>query len=182
MPCSKPYWPCLFVLLGLVCSAKSWCGEAVPAAYRFFAEQGSIPHSLFYAIALTESGKQIKPKGVYRPWPWTLNIAGRGYYFDSRLAAWRALTNSLRAGEQSIDIGLMQINWHYHHERLGSPWQALEPFHNLRVGARILQTCYATRKDWWASVGCYHSPSNPQRAEQYRRRVESRWQKIVSAG
>jgi len=36
-----------------------------------------------------------------------LNIGGRGYFFDSRLAAWQAVTASIQAGQRSIDIGLM---------------------------------------------------------------------------
>jgi hypothetical protein len=39
----------------------------------------------------------------------------------------------------------MQVNWRYHQDKLGSPWQALDPYHNLRVGAEILQDCYANR-------------------------------------
>ncbi|MEW8644213.1 MAG: transglycosylase SLT domain-containing protein, partial [Candidatus Thiodiazotropha sp.] len=82
----------------------------------------------------------------------------------------------------SIDIGLMQVNWRYHQDRLGTPWQALDPYHNIRVGAGILQDCYATRQDWWGSVGCYHSPKDSYRADRYRRRVVSHWQRIVQEG
>ena len=172
----------LIVLAGLVFPSPGWSAEAVPVGYQSIASERSIPSSVLYAVALTESGKQVASQGVYRPWPWTLNVAGRGYYFDSRLAAWQALTGWLKDGKRSVDIGLMQVNWRYHEERLGTPWQALDPYHNLRVGAEILQACYTARQDWWASVGCYHAPANPQRADQYRRRVLSRWQRIERAG
>ena len=172
----------LIVLAGLVFPGASWSDESVPVGYRSIASERSIPSAVLYAVALTESGKQVASKGVYRPWPWTLNVAGRGYFFDSRLAAWQALTGWLKDGKRSVDIGLMQVNWRYHKERLGTPWQALDPYHNLRVGAEILQECYTTRQDWWASVGCYHAPSNPERADQYRQRVLSRWQRIERAG
>ena len=82
----------------------------------------------------------------------------------------------------SMYKNLMKVNWRYHQKRLETPWQALDPYHNLRVGADILQECHTTQQDWWASVGCYHAPANPQRADQYRRRVVSRWQRVVSAG
>ena len=172
----------LIVLAGLVFPGASWSAEAVPVGYQSIASERSIPSAVLYAIAITESGKQVASKGGYRPWPWTLNVAGRGYFFDSRLAAWQALTGWLTDGKRSVDIGLMQVNWRYHEERLGTPWQALDPYHNLRVGAEILQECYTTRQDWWASVGCYHAPKNPQRADQYRQRVLSRWQRIERAG
>ncbi len=173
----------LIVLAGLILPSLSWGREAVPAGYRVVAAEHGIPQSILYAVALTESGKPMAgPAGAARPWPWTLNVAGRGYFFDSRQAAWQALRGYLKDGQRSIDIGLMQVNWRYHQDRLGTPWQALDPYHNLRVGAGILQDCHLTRQDWWASVGCYHAPGNPHRADQYRRRVVSRWQWIMKAG
>ena len=79
----------------------------MPMGYESVAAERGIPASVLYAVALTESGKQVGQPDGYRPWPWALNVAGRGYYFASRLAAWRALTGWLEAGERSIDIGLM---------------------------------------------------------------------------
>ena len=172
----------LITLTAMVFPRAGLSQDAVPAGYRAIAAERGIPESVLYAVALTESGKQVASADVYRPWPWTLNVAGRGYFFESRLAAWQALTDWLAQGERVIDIGLMQINWRYHAERLGTPWQALDPYHNLRVGAGILQACYTQRQDWWESVGCYHAPANPERAERYRRQVRSRWQQIVNAG
>ena len=175
-----PVW--LIVLTSLIFPRAGWSDESVPVGYRTIAAKRGIPYTVLYAVALTESGKQVRPTDVYRPWPWTLNIGGRGYFFESRLAAWQAVTASIQAGQRSIDIGLMKVNWRYHQKRLGTPWQALDPYHNLRVGADILQECHTTQQDWWASVGCYHAPANPQRADRYRRRVVSRWQRVVSAG
>ncbi len=172
----------LIVLISLVFASPGWSDESVPVGYRTIAAERGIPNTVFYAVALTESGKQVAAAGVYRPWPWTLNVAGNGYYYSTRIEAWQALLDWLDRGKRSIDIGLMQVNWRYHQERLGTPWQALDPYHNLRVGAGILQECYVIKRDWWASVGCYHAPANPQRANKYRQRVLSRWQRLVSEG
>ena len=173
---------CWSLFVGLILPSTGWSEAAVPAGYRAIAAEHAMPHTLLYAVALTESGKQIESTGDYRPWPWTLNIAGRGYYFDSRREAWQALTEWLRRGQRSIDIGLMQVNWRYHQQRLGTPWQALDPYHNLQVGAAILQNCYQSQQDWWSSVGCYHAPVNAKRADRYRRRVVSHWQRIIRTG
>jgi hypothetical protein len=174
------FWLIGFVFLTV--SGVSWSAESVPTAYRAIASERGIPHSILYAVALTESGKRVVTAGAYRPWPWTLNVSGNGYFFDSRLDAWQALRDWLQTGKRSIDIGLMQVNWRYHQAKLGSPWLALDPYHNLRVGAEILQECYTNRQNWWTSVGCYHSPSNTQKAEQYIGRVLSRWQRLMSQG
>jgi hypothetical protein len=170
------------VCAGLIGTSVSWSADGVPAGYRAIAMQRGIPHTVLYAVALAESGKRVTTTGLYRPWPWTLNVGGDGYFYATRLEAWQALRDWLDQGKRSIDIGFMQVNWRYHHERLGDPWQALDPYHNLRVGANILQDCYATERDWWASVGCYHAPANPEQADRYRRRVLSRWQRVVNAG
>ena len=156
-------------------------GETVPEGYRVVAKELGIPHTLLYAVALTESGRRLDSVG-FRPWPWTLNVAGQGHYFSSRTEAWEALRQSLDNGMASIDIGLMQVNWRYHRSRLGTPWQALDPYHNLRVGAGILRGCFQQKGDWWTGVGCYHAPNNPERAERYRHRVQSRWQRFIRAG
>ncbi len=173
----------LIVLVVLTVPSAVWSDESVPAGYRSIAKECGVPYTVLYAVALTESGRQVASTDVYRPWPWTLNVAGRGYFFDSRQEAWQALMDWIKAGRRSIDIGLMQINWRYHQERLGTTWQALDPYFNLRIGAEILHECYRDEHDWWVSVGCYHAPSNQRRADEYRRRVVSRWQRIVvSAG
>lgn len=173
-------WPMVFAVLTLPSMGRA--NESVPTGYRMIAAEHGIPQSVLFAVALTESGKQTGRTGTLRPWPWTLNVAGRGYFFDSRQAAWQALMTYLEEGKRSIDIGLMQVNWRYHQDRLGTPWQALDPYHNIRVGAGILQDCYATWQDWWGSVGCYHSPKDSHRADRYRRRVVSHWQRIVQEG
>lgn len=150
----------------------------VPPGYRQVAAEYAIPPQLFYAVALTESGKHIDALGALRPWPWTLNIAGMPTFFTQRRAAERALNRALQSGERLIDIGLMQVNWRYHGLALRDPIVALEPYHNLRVAAKILHACYATRADWWSAVGCYHAPSNATLAARYQARVRQHWQSV----
>ncbi len=162
-------------------SAVTYADDAVPSAYRLVAADYGIPVQLFYAVALAESGKTIESTKRRRPWPWTLNIAGEGRYFRTRWQAWRALDQSLRSGQDSVDIGLMQVNWRFHQDRLGNSWLALEPHTNLTVGAEILKRCYAERRDWWASVGCYHAPSDSHRAKRYRNRVAAHWRELMGS-
>jgi len=177
MPCLMP-GRCVVALLWIAANPITHAEEAVPPAYRRIASEHGIPAGHFYAIALAESGRTLASTSSRRPWPWTLNIAGEGVYFNSRWEAWRALEQSLRAGQDSVDIGLMQVNWRFHKGRLGSSWLALEPYHNLAVGADILKNCYKKRRDWWASVGCYHAPSNNPRAQRYRDRVVALWREL----
>lgn len=170
------------LLLGLLSSASMAADDRVPVAYRRVAATQGIPPALFYAVALTESGRALGGGGGLRPWPWTLNVSGQGLYFPSRRASWEALRRVLARGERSVDIGLMQVSWRYHAPRLGSPWRALDPEHNLQIAARLLRECSRQRGAWWAAIGCYHAPNDPERAARYRRRVERHWRRIGSRG
>ena len=151
----------------------------IPPAYRQVALANHIPAEIFYALALAESGRRLGDSRVSRPWPWTLNIHGKGIFFGDRRTAWRAAMAAIAKQKTSVDIGLMQVNWRYHHIRLKDPWHALDPHRNLQVAAEILRNCHERLSDWWASVGCYHSPSNAERAKRYRERVRAHWQSLV---
>ena len=150
----------------------------VPPAYRAIATAQGVPPALLYAVALTESGRALPNTTELRPWPWSVNFGGRGQYFESRQAARQAIETYLASGQRSVDIGLMQISWRYHQANLGTVWRALDPHHNVVEAARILNACRDRHTDWWSSVGCYHAPSDPQRAARYQARVRAHWLRL----
>lgn len=182
--------PWHIVLLGWFIAAQA---QPVPVGYQQVAREYGLPPALLYAVALTESGQNSLSEGQFRPWPWALNINGEGRYFRSRQGAWQALQAVLATADSSVDssvnssvntsvdIGLMQINWRYHRAVLGSTWQALDPYHNLRVAAVILRDCHAVHGHWLASVGCYHAPNHPANAHAYARRVKQHWATLADA-
>jgi soluble lytic murein transglycosylase-like protein len=153
----------------------------VPSGYQQVARLAEVPEQYFYGIALNESGKQLISRD-FRPWPWTLNVEGKAYFYPTRKACYLALTDFLKVGKKLIDIGLMQVNWHYHQDKLHDPWQALDPYFNLQVGATILRHEYDLTHDWYQAVGRYHSPGQhtdqKQRANQYAHHVFRRIDKL----
>jgi hypothetical protein len=167
----------------MLCSwiPTSWAKDSIPANYRHIAAEHRLPAEVLYSVAITESGQKLR-SGKLRPWPWTLNVAGKAKRYPTRLAAWQGLTDYLQQGIDLIDVGIMQVNWRYHREQLVSPWQALEPFHNTRTGARILNREFQKTGTWKTAIGRYHSPgSQPkqqQRAEHYAQRVVTRMAKL----
>ncbi len=177
---SVPLWLWLCLLMGALWATAGWANEGVPAGYRTVAAEHGVPASILYAVALAESGTAVDANHNIRPWPWTLNVSGQARFFPSRQAASVALQAELAAGRASVDIGLMQVNWRYHKERLASPTRALDPYHNLRVAAGILRGCYQSRDDWWEAVGCYHAPGNARSAARYQQRVLGHWQRIAA--
>ena len=172
-------WTVMLVLTAGFLQGSVANGQDIPLAYRQVAAANDIPADIFYAVALAESGRKLGPGRPMRPWPWTLNIHGEGQYFTNRQSAWRAIMASIVSDRPSVDIGPMQVNWRYHGLSLIDPWRALDPYANLQVAAEILKGCQQRLIDWWESVGCYHSPSNPERAKRYRERVRIHWQSLV---
>lgn len=164
--------------VGVLWWSTSAQSQSVPVGYKQVASEYGLPAALLYSVALTESGQSSLSEGQFRPWPWALNIDGEGHYFSSRQLAWHALQVALKEAS-SVDVGLMQISWRYHRANLGSSWQALDPYHNLRVAAGILRGCFAEHTNWIQSAGCYHAPNDPARADRYGQRVKAHWMQLA---
>ncbi len=123
-----------------------------------------IPMGLLRAISLTESGL----------WPWSLNVYGQGYHYDSRQAMLRAVHQFFSKGVSMVDIGPMQVDWHYHGWRFGSVQAAANPLRNIAVAGRLLRDNYQKTGSWQGAVGLYHGGS-PGRQNRYIQKVFSRW-------
>lgn len=153
--------------------------EDIPLAYTIVSRSHQVPADILYAVALTESGKAYGDK--YIPWPWTLNVVGKGVYCASQTEA-RALFKKELQQYFSIDVGLMQVNWRWHKQRFNNIDDALTPIKNLAVGAKILREQFERTQDWWQAVGHYHAPGSDQlsinNANAYRNRVRENWQSL----
>lgn len=166
-------------LAGLVLFRGQAVWAAIPNGYQQVAQAQQVPVQLLYAIALTESGMAYQ--NTARPWPWALNIAGRGVYCASQDEARQRIFTAL-ATQQAIDIGLMQISLYWHRQRFQHVTEALEPFTNLNVGAMILREQVEQSGDWWHAVGAYHDPGTDtqsrEAAARYRRKVITHWERL----
>lgn len=103
------------------------------------------------SIALVESGRNNQA------WPWTLNVGGRSYFFVDRESAWQAARILETHHIDNFDIGLMQINWHFHKHRFRSTWQALDPETNYRVAENILNEHWQETHSLPLAIAHYHS-------------------------
>lgn len=127
----------------------------VPPGYSFMARRFGVPSDLLYAVALQESQRKFGQTAL--PYPWTLNIEGTPRRFDSYDSSVAELERCLRAGVLSVDCGLLQINWKYHHRLLGTVRQAMAPYLNIAAGARLLRSHYDTTASWYKAVARYHN-------------------------
>ena len=164
-------------LPGLALAARKPIYPPVPPAYRDAAARLGIPPTIVYGVALQESA--LRWGGHALPWPWTLNIRQRPQRFDTYPDALAALKAALGRGVRNVDCGCMQVNWGYHQHRLLSPERALDPWHNLAVGARLLADQRAERSGWFEAAGAYHSPNDADRARRYARAVYRRIEGIA---
>ncbi len=150
--------------------------ENVPVAYLIVAKSHQVPADILYAIALTESGRPYRNEDI--PWPWALNIDGQSVFCDSQQDAVYRVSQAIRH-EQSVDIGLMQVNWRWHRQRFSSINESLMPIKNLSAGATILHEQFEHTNDWWQAVGRYHDPGQDavslESAQRYRERVTKHW-------
>ncbi len=131
----------------------------VPALFTEMGRFCDVPPDLLYSIALCESGRNVN--GKVKPWNWTLNIAGKGYYYDSREEQFDALMNAISEAK-TVDIGPMQLNWEWKYERLMSPWMATDPVFNLNTACRIIRAHYENNPldGWFQAAGKYHREAN----------------------
>lgn len=170
------------------CAAADWTSKAahpandrkVPDGYVSIARQSAIPPVILFSVALQESEMMFGGKQIL-PWPWTLNVKGMPYRYPTRIAAETALKSFLNGKTTLVDIGLMQVCWHYFGDRLRSPDLALEPYWNLRVGASILRDHFLETANWFVAIGRYHSPGDPNRANNYANSVMARIARTLNA-
>lgn len=157
----------------LLFSAQAWGLKPVVEEVSTYV---GVPADILYAMALTESGRQMGDQ--IEPWPWTLNVAGETRRYDDRGAMFADLMRELGEGTLSVDVGPMQVNWFWQFDRLSSPWRLTDPAENVKIAAEILKGLHARSGDWWTAVGQYYrpatSPEDRAAAEQYRERVR-RW-------
>jgi hypothetical protein len=172
----------LILLAGLV-AAPAWaglpaavpspfaqCDAAIAAAAKL---PGRVPRTLLPAIARVESGRLDPATGKVRPWPWTINVDGTGYFYDSKDAVIAAVKALQAKGKRSIDVGCMQVNLMHHPKAFAGLEEAFDPVANARYAVRFLVALYAQTKNWPLATAYYHS-STPDLGEEYQRLVFGR--------
>ena len=172
-PCLVKKWIAGVTLMQSVAAVAL---EDVPVAYLIVAKSHQVPVDILYAIAMTESGTHYRGERV--PWPWALNIDGQSVFCESQQDAIHRVSQAIR-NQQSVDIGLMQVNWRWHGQRFATIDESLVPIKNLSAGATILHEQFEQTNDWWEAVGRYHDPGQDEEsldsAQRYRERVRQYW-------
>jgi hypothetical protein len=106
------------------------------------------------------------------------SLQGRhfGERFKNAKEAVAFVQKLLRRGYDNMDIGLMQINWHYHGHKFVSLAEAFDPVKNASYAVEYLQK-HREERDWWQSVGRYHSGTE-RHARRYIKSVYGMYKKV----
>ena len=111
---------------------------------------------LLYAVAITESGIEIQ-QGKVSPWPFTFRAKDARYYADDLNEAKEALKLFQSKYGKRVDVGMGQINLHWHSHRVPDVESLLDPETNLSIMAEILKETLASSNDLLTGIGRYHS-------------------------
>ena len=148
---------CQVLLAGVQAQAEDapsdLCLNAAEAAERAH----GIPAGLLRAVGVVESGRDAG--GGVAPWPWVLDVDGKGAFFTTRAAALSGLKNALSSRIVSIDVGCFQVNLAQHPNAFRSPDEALDPTLNANYAAGFLAALRLSSPDWETAVARYHSAS-----------------------
>ncbi|MBV1866488.1 MAG: transglycosylase SLT domain-containing protein [Marinosulfonomonas sp.] len=150
--------------------APSDTADICSRAANFAAKATGVPASVLHAISLTETGR--KRGTSFRPWPWTVNMEGKGLWFDSVTKAKEYVAKEYNRGARSFDIGCFQLNYKWHGQAFVSIDEMFEPNANALYAAKFLAELYAEKGNWPDAAGAYHSRT-PKYANKYRARFKS---------
>jgi hypothetical protein len=166
----------LFILIGAATSARAegyrgflnpglQCRSAIRAAER----SAGIPEHLMEAIGRVESGRP-GPHGTVNPWPWSIDVEGSDYVYDTKAEVIAAVEALQAKGVRSIDVGCMQVNLMYHPHAFASLQEAFDPVANAHYAARFLVELKSETGSWDKATAWYHS-ATPELGEPYQRKV-----------
>ena len=162
--------------IGFVPEASNVCAVSVVR----MEEKYGIKDHLLETIASVESGIWDNKKETFVSWPWSVNVNGKGYRYDSKEEAVAAVKQFQKQGIKSIDVGCMQISLKFHGDSFESVESAFDPDTNVEYSAKFLTKLYEKTGDWQKAAMTYHSKV-PSHASVYKQRLLKRFEKIKVA-
>ncbi|MCT8873809.1 transglycosylase SLT domain-containing protein [Shewanella xiamenensis] len=129
-----------------------------------------VPSNIISKVCTHES--KTFHNGKTQPWPWTLNVSGKGYWFKSKMTAVVYAKLELMSGNSMIDVGICQINWYWHGGNFDSIEELMNPKNNIYYAATYLKKIKGGQS-WEYAVGAYHSLKNKELAKAYAEKVLS---------
>ena len=162
----------LFLALGAYCQENYKC---ITSAKKYEKIYG-LPENLLVSVALTESGRKTN-NGNFVAWPWTINVKGKGRFFNSKQEAVNYVSKFVKKGKKNFDVGCMQVNHMYHPNAFSNLDKAFDPEINVEWSANLIKNLYEKYGSYREAVGYYHS-YRPIRKNQYASKVFNTWRRL----
>lgn len=139
-----------------------------------------IKEHLLQTISSVETGRYDYEHKEFVSWPWTINVNGKGFHFDTKQEAIDEVKRLQAKGIKGIDVGCMQVSLKYHGNAFASLDEAFDPQTNVEYSAKFLSGLYKKRGDWQKAAMAYHSKV-PARGLRYKKKLLSRFEEIKVA-
>lgn len=160
--------------VSLPVSASNQTADICKSAAQFASSRTGVPVSVLRAISLTETGR--KSGGSFEPWPWTVNMEGKGVWFDTREEARSYVNQNFERGARSFDVGCFQLNYKWHGQAFASIEEMFDPAANALYAAGFLRDLFVEKGSWTEAAGAYHS-----RTPKYANRYKTRFERILAS-
>ncbi|NOX41169.1 MAG: lytic transglycosylase domain-containing protein [Alphaproteobacteria bacterium] len=138
-------------------------GGICQAAAQRASQETGVPLDVLLAITLSETGR--KEAGRFLPWPWTVNMEGKGRWFENQKDALAYVNANFKIGARSFDVGCFQINFKWHGKAFSSIDRMFDPDSNALYAAKYLRSLYYEKGNWKEAAGAYHSRTSKNAAQ-----------------
>ncbi|MGE4610068.1 MAG: transglycosylase SLT domain-containing protein [Paracoccaceae bacterium] len=162
----------LLLLFPTLAAAEGGANRCNAAAVSS-ANDTAIPVDVLLALTLVETGRTVG--GSFQPWPWTVNIEGKGHWFTTRAKVVDFIKQKYNSGARSFDIGCFQINHRWHGHAFTSFDQMFDPQANADYAAVFMNSLYKEGGSWSWAAGTYHS-----RTQSLAAKYRSRFDRIIA--
>ena len=160
------YCICAFLIFHVGMSSHVWARDVDCEALAAQAEiDYAIPSGIMQGIARVESGR-VGLDGKRKSWPWTVNDGVEGLFFEDQASALEFVEVSYANGENSVDVGCMQINTKWHKENFRDFAEMFDPNVNMDYAASFLIILRNRHGSWDQAIRHYHS-NDPSKNERY---------------
>ena len=163
----------IFLIVFAPVKASANQAQICDAAAAQASRSTGVPVAVLRAISLTETGRN--KNGSFDPWPWTVNMEGKGVWFDTQVEALKYAKTHFARGARSFDVGCFQLNYRWHGQAFQSVEHMFEPVANAMYAAEFLRSLYSEKGNWVDAAGAYHS-----RTPKYANKYKARFARIVA--
>lgn len=154
----------ILLLMLLSINAKADPSKQCDLAAQHAAHATGVPLDILRTISIAGTGRKERSKMV--PWPWTVNVEGRGIWFDTEAQAISNILRHFKSGKRNFDIGCFQINYRWHGHAFRSIEEMFEPMANTRYAALFIRRLHREFGDWDRAIGAFHSRTH-KHAQRY---------------